>query len=145
MEQTVDCVIETKKGNRCVVIENYKLSEHRTLRNGSGIIFRCTNRQCKVKVLVDADVKMIVQQMNMPHNHQALSKRTVSRERIKCALIRIVAASTGARTFELVQAEIERHSDLAESLLPADIHLLRKCVYSARIKRYDKMLYETFR
>jgi hypothetical protein len=59
MDLKIEHILTTKKGKRCIVIEQFKYTESNILQNKT-IRFRCTNKKCKVRVLIDSHLKNIL-------------------------------------------------------------------------------------
>ena len=59
MELKIDDKFETRKANLCVIINGYKFSKSREMKDGN-IYFRCTDHNCKSSVVFCKYIKQII-------------------------------------------------------------------------------------
>ncbi|KAL4127432.1 hypothetical protein QTP88_011603 [Uroleucon formosanum] len=83
---SIDDVFVTKRGRRCVLIQGYKLSENKQLKDRT-FHFRCTNRKCNVTAIIGEKLDLIISQKN-DHNHPATSENILNRQKIMYTLKR---------------------------------------------------------
>jgi len=70
-------ILTTKRGKIYIVIEQFKYTESNILQNET-IRFRCTNKKCKVSVLIDSHLKNILEMTIHKHNHEPSTKRSLA-------------------------------------------------------------------
>lgn len=124
--------LDSKKGKECIVVNNFKLSEYRTVRNGT--MYRCTNRSCKTYVIADASAKIIIRANGHPHNHKPLSDQDMAREIVKSNAIKVSLENMNMQPRDIVQRELDLNPNLSEILTFNDFFLIRKSIYTARSK-----------
>lgn len=123
-------VIDTKKGNRRVVVGNFKLSEHKVVRKGT--MYRCTKRLCKTYAIVDDSSNRVVKVSDRPHNHEPLTDQEAARYLIKCLAVQRALADQSTRRRHILRHEYDTHPDLAAKLTYGDYFLIRTAISSAR-------------
>lgn len=129
--------IETKKGKRCLIIDNYKFSEVNRLKDGS-IRFRCTNRKCNANVYVNELLNEVLTVTNFPHSHLEMATDYVKLETIRTAVKRKAEDDLHAKPNKVILKTIEE-SGLAGDIEHEDIKLLRKSMYAVRRHHYPTL------
>ena len=84
MDSVIEQVFETRRGNTCIIINNFKFGKKFSLKNGT-IKFECTSNSCPCIVYTDSHYKFIDHFKN-EHNHAAFSQ-----EEIRLEVLRSVA------------------------------------------------------
>jgi len=88
MNLKIDYIFNTKRNKRCISIEKYIFSESNHLKNGS-FRFRCTNRTCTKRVLVNSTIDKILSfSNNNIHNHEPTSDHNLAVRCIRTAMKR---------------------------------------------------------
>ncbi|KAL4120422.1 hypothetical protein QTP88_013118 [Uroleucon formosanum] len=79
-------IFVTKRIRRCVLIQGYKLSENKQLKDRT-FHFRCKNRKYNVTAIIGEKIDLIISQKN-DHNHPATSENIINRQKIMSTLKR---------------------------------------------------------
>jgi predicted RNase H-like nuclease (RuvC/YqgF family) len=69
----IENVLETKRRNTCIIIENVKLSKCNVLKNRN-IRFQCINRSYNVTIIANDKISEIIETNNFPQNHTVLEE-----------------------------------------------------------------------
>lgn len=95
----VEKIMETSRGNVCVILNNYKYRKIREFVNGN-VKFSCTKKDCQSVIHTTPDFKTVLSVMN-DHQHKAYSE-----EKIKKDLKRIKARTGESQEITKTDTEI---------------------------------------
>jgi hypothetical protein len=73
---SIDDIFVTKRGKRSVLIQGYKLSEKKQLKDRN-FHFRYANRKCNITAIIGEKLDLIISQKN-DHNHPATSENILN-------------------------------------------------------------------
>lgn len=127
-------VLETKRGNVCVVVDNFKFSKVNVLKSGD-IRFRCTNRACNANVIVNERLDAIVRTKCLPHSHPALADDSISLEVVRTAVKRKGARDLHTKPNAIITTVIRREGANRDDFGRAKLRLVRKSLYTVRKRR----------
>lgn len=132
----IEKVLETRRGKKCLVVDNYKCREVRKLLSGD-VHFRCSNKNCNVNVYVNAACTVITT-VTGSHNHEPYTDQDLMREEVKAAVKRKAEEEPHTKPNKLIRTEIRNHT--GESILQhSDFKLLRKAAYERRRKNQPRL------
>lgn len=137
MDLKIGNILETKRGNRCLIVENVKFSETNVLKNGH-IRFRCTTRPCNANIIVNANLDEIILTKHFPHNHAALEDSSIKLEIIRTAVKRKGAEDLHSKPNKIISGEIKKEgveNDIEKSYL----RRVRKSLYAVRKQHFPKL------
>lgn len=129
MDLKIEHILTTKRGKRCIVIEQYKYTESNILQNET-IQFRCTNKKCKVSVLIDKSVKNILEMTTHLHTHEPSTKRSLTVDIIRSSSKKKATEQTHEKPNKIIRKELlVDKSGLQDELNYSDINLIRRSIY----------------
>lgn len=137
MDLKIGNILETKRGNRCLIVENVKFSEANVLKNGH-IRFRCTTRPCNAHIIVNANLDKIIQTKHFPHNHAALEDSSIKLEIIRTAVKRKGVEDLHSKPKKIISEEIKKEgveNDVQKSYLKR----VRKSLYAVRKQHFPTL------
>lgn len=127
-------VFETRRGKRCINVDNFKFREIRTLKSGD-TRYRCTNKKCSASVLVN-ESNEILRKANAAHDRRCeYDHRTIVREVVRSSLKRSAENDLYAKPNKLISRELQNTENSDLNLLRRDdMKSLRRSVYGTRKK-----------
>jgi len=131
-------VFETRRGKKCLNIENYKFREFRTLKSGDKN-FRCTNKNCSVSAvvrLVNESYKIL--KITNTHTHDEYDDRTIHREVVRSNLKRRAEEDLHIKPNKLIRREL-KNNEKSEHLRYSDMKLIRRSMYEKRKKSFPNI------
>ncbi|KAF0724591.1 DNA topoisomerase, partial [Aphis craccivora] len=135
MNLKIEHILTTKRGKRCIVIEQYKYTESNILQNET-IRFRCTNKKFKVSVLIDNNVKNILEMTTHLHNHEPSTKRSLAVDIIRSSKKK-ATEQTHEKLNKIIRKELlVDKSGLQDEFNYSDINLIRRSIYRSRKQQY---------
>jgi len=84
MELKIDDKFETRRGNLCVIIDGYKFSKSRQMKD-ENIYFRCTDHNYKSSVVICKNIKQIIS-VNNEQNYPLISNSIINRQKLTSTL-----------------------------------------------------------
>jgi len=130
MELKIDDKFETRRGNLCVIIDGYKFSKSREMKD-ENIYFRCTNHNCKSSVVICKYIKQIIS-VNNEHNHPPISNSIINRQKLTSTLKRKATSDIFNRPNKIIRQTLQT---TVVDIPHSDIRLFRKSMYEARMKK----------
>lgn len=134
MDLSVSSVFETFRGKKCVVIDNFKLTESNVLSDGN-VRFRCCNKKCSASVLLDSTFQFIIEWSKSYHNHEAYTPEELLSQKMKVSVKRKAVDSIKEKPTSIIRRKLTENSEENEhSVLNHEIVLFRRAIYRARKK-----------
>lgn len=127
---SIDDIFVTKRGRRCVLIQGYKLSENKQLKDRT-FHFRCTNRKCNVTAIIGEKLDLIISQKN-DHKHPATSENILNRQKIMSTLKRKAIDDVFTKPNKIIRKVLKDQTTV--NISHSDVRLFRKSMYEARRK-----------
>ena len=97
---------ETRRGNKCVVIQNYKFREYRRTTDGM-LHYHCTKKSCNASVYVNPATETVIDSTGK-HNHDAYSERTLLRENVRSSVKRKAEDEPMLKPEKIITKEIRK-------------------------------------
>lgn len=134
-EMEVDQIMETRRGNVCVIFLNYKFRKMRKFVNGN-VKFACCKKSCKSVIHTTADHKNVIEVFN-EHDHEAYSGEQLKIESFR-SLVRKKAVEQVRSQPSAVVDQVLRSGEEAD-LDQEDYQKLKRSVYLQRRKKFPKL------
>lgn len=125
-------VIESKRGNKTLILENFKFFIGSVNKANKNIRWRCNEKSCFAKVYTDNNYQVLSDQ-SIVHNHEPYSTTAIERQIINSNCKRKAIDDPCTRPKKIILKEIsemEGTSDFTNN----DVKRLRKNIYDARKK-----------
>lgn len=122
----------SEKGKKMLAVDGYKFYQQHKGRKTGVFTMRCSNNDCRAKIYVTADDKLVSRKRNIfDHNHDRV--RNLERQMIGNAC-KVAALSAPTRAPSgIVREELERRA--VKRLDPRDVRLIVRNVHNARAAR----------
>lgn len=131
----VDKIMETRRGNVCVIFRNFKYREVRKFVNGN-CKFSCCKKSCKSIIRTTADRKNVIEIFN-EHDHKPYSEEQIQMDSFRSLTRKKaeeqVRSQPSAVVDEVLRAEKEEDVD------HEDYCKLKRSVYLQRRKKFPKL------
>jgi len=101
MELKIDDKFETRRGNLCVIIDDYKFRKSREVKD-ENIYFRCTDHNCKSSAVICKYIKQIID-INNEHNHPPISNSIINRQKLTYSLKRKATSDIFTRLNKIIR------------------------------------------
>lgn len=121
----------TNKGTDCLIVDGYKFSKFRTLKDGN-ISWRCVNKKCGAFVKSDPTVVEIFTGIVQHKNHEQLSSRKIDHDHIKNECKRKAKEDLSLKPSKIIRSQLIKEANAETSVEQTDLKKTQKAIYNAR-------------
>lgn len=124
-------IIDSNKGGKCVVVDNFKYRKFRVNKNGN-VVWRCFVKNCTSTVTTCSEIKNIIGTKNTHNNHEQTSTLNIQIQEVRNECKRKAANNIHETPRKIIRKEISTIQD--NMLINDDVNLIRKSMYRERKK-----------
>jgi len=136
MDLEISEVFESRRGNICISVNNFKFTKYRVLKSGD-FYFRCTNKKCNGLYVVNKLYNKVIRVINDHSKHSEYSENEIEKEMIRSVVKRKAETQLHIQPSKIIRQTL--HLNQGNNLKHSDIHLLRNSMYAARKKQFPTL------
>ena len=136
MDFVLSEVFESRRGNKCISINNFKFTKTWSTKNFD-LYFRCTNKKCKAIAILNQQCTQVIRFINDHTYHNEYTTNEIKKEIIRSSVKRKAETELHIQPNKIIRRELQVYQD--NYLQHSDIHLLRSFMYIARKKNIFRL------
>lgn len=126
----------SEKGEILKVVNDFKFGCHKNYSNGD-IRWRCTNKNCRAFLRIDAEDKIKVSASNIIHNHDKIEVNILNRQKFSNSLKRKAISDVSERPSKLFHTQLKEEN--VPTLTLTDVTYIKNNMHYARRTSYPQL------